>query len=483
MNVVEPIFAQCQNKPSDLALCAPGGTEFNLVSYARLRRSVNGICRRLIAAGVAPRSRCAVLIDDPLFHAVLLIALTRLGIVTISGEPQNIAWPIKLDVAIADKPCELPGSRMILANPAWMAEGDQDIEEKYLFRTAPDDVCRLFSIPGTDGGQYVIAMTNRMITTRLDRQKLFFGPRAPFCDRTAVDLPLSTPLGFHVLLATLWRGGALVMSRDVRKTLAAVAAYKLENLVVSPQGLRDLVETIEKPPGFHSALAAVFCVAPLESQFASARAWARLSPNVTIGYVAADETMVASMPAHLLSENSGAAGYVIPGVTVEIVDHQGHALPQESEGIVRIRSDYGITEYFENAAETRRAFRDGWFYSGDRGRFTRDNLLILPDSPAGVRTVADQTAIGKIEAILSEHTNVVQCGVTALANETGAHELCAVVVPRSYLDVEALRTYCKARLPADLVPSRFVTFSDLPKNNEGIIDRARLPALLKNKLN
>jgi acyl-coenzyme A synthetase/AMP-(fatty) acid ligase len=482
MNVVEPIFAQCQNKPSDLALCAPG-TEFNLVSYTRLRRSVNGICRRLIAAGIAPRSRFAVLIDDPVFHAVVLIALTRLGIVTISGEPQNLAWPIKLDAAIADKPGEFPGGPMILANPAWMTEGDQDIEEKYLFRAAPDDVCRLFSIPGRHGDQYVIALTNRMITTRLDRQKLFFGPRAPFCDRTGVDLPLSTPLGFQVLLATLWRGGALVMSRDVRKTIAALAVYNLENLVVSPQGLRNLVETIEKPAGFHSALEAVFCVGPTESQFASERAWTRLSPNVTIGYMAADATMVASMPAHLSSGISGAAGYVLPGVTVEIVDEQGHVVPPESEGIVRIRSDYGVTGYLENPVETQRAFRDGWFYSGDRGRFTRDNLLILAGSPAGVRTVADQTAIEEIEAILSEHTNVVQCAVTALANETGAHELCAFVVPRSYLDVEALRTYCKARLPADLAPSRFVTFSDLPKNNKGIIDRARLPALLKNKLN
>lgn len=40
MNIVDPIFVQAKNKPSELALCAPG-TDFNLVSYARLQRIVN----------------------------------------------------------------------------------------------------------------------------------------------------------------------------------------------------------------------------------------------------------------------------------------------------------------------------------------------------------------------------------------------------------------------------------------------------------
>ncbi len=35
------------------------------------------------------RSRVAVFIDDPIFHAIMLIALTRLGIVTISGKDKD----------------------------------------------------------------------------------------------------------------------------------------------------------------------------------------------------------------------------------------------------------------------------------------------------------------------------------------------------------------------------------------------------------
>jgi acyl-CoA synthetase (AMP-forming)/AMP-acid ligase II len=173
----------------------------------------------------------------------------------------------------------------------------------------------------------------------------------------------------------------------------------------------------------------------------------------------------------------------VPGVLVEIVDGQGCVLPPGNEGNVRIRSDYGVTEYLENALDTQRAFRDGWFYSGHRGRLTRDNLLILTASAGSVPVVGNEPDVGRIEEILSGHTNVLQCGVVAVVNEAGADELCAFVVPRSYLDVETLHSYCRARLPSDLVPSRFVAFAELPRNDRGGIDRAKLPALLKNKLN
>jgi acyl-CoA synthetase (AMP-forming)/AMP-acid ligase II len=294
---------------------------------------------------------------------------------------------------------------------------------------------------------------------------------------------LTTPLGFQVLLATLWRGGALVMTQEVKKTIAALTIYNVKNLVCSPTGLLNFTETIESIPRTHSALEAVFSSGPMQSQFTSERARARLCPNLTIGYVAADATMVASMPAHFASGISGAAGYVVPGVAVEIIDEQGCALPPGNDGNVRIRSDYGVTEYLENPLDTQRTFRDGWFYPGNRGRLTTDNMLILAVAAEDVPTVGNETDIGRIEDILSEHTNVLHCGVAAVVNEAGAEELCAFVVPRSYLDVEALRNHCKTRLPSDLVPSRFVAFAELPRSDKGRIDRAKLPALLKNRLN
>src|SRR5207247_2092934 len=122
-NIIEPIFAQCRNKQSELALCAPD-TEFNLVSYARLQSSVHNICRRIISAGIPPRSRMAVLIEDPILHAMIVIALTRIGVITFSAGRRDVQWPFKLDGAIADRNTEaLARYPVLMADAAW-AEGD-----------------------------------------------------------------------------------------------------------------------------------------------------------------------------------------------------------------------------------------------------------------------------------------------------------------------------------------------------------------------
>jgi acyl-CoA synthetase (AMP-forming)/AMP-acid ligase II len=185
------------------------------------------------------------------------------------------------------------------------------------------------------------------------------------------------------------------------------------------------------------------------------------------------------MPAQLGSPMSGAAGYVLPGVVAEIVDEQDCTVPAGQTGNLRIRSEYGVKEYLDDSSATQHAFRDGWFYTGDRGHLTNDNVLVLASAAADYAAVDAE----RIEEILSKHTNVTQCGVLAVASDSGAQELFALVVPRSYFDAEALRSYCEARLPADLVPARFIAVSNLPQKPHGRIDRAKLPHLLKSQLN
>jgi len=90
------------------------------------------------------------------------------------------------------------------------------------------------------------------------------------------------------------------------------------------------------------------------------------------------------MPAQLASSIPGAAGYVLPGVLAEIVDEQDRAVPGGQDGALRIRSDSGVKEYLDDSGATQRAFRNGWFYPGERGHLTNNNVLVLSDGTAGV---------------------------------------------------------------------------------------------------
>jgi acyl-CoA synthetase (AMP-forming)/AMP-acid ligase II len=67
----------------------------------------------------------------------------------------------------------------------------------------------------------------------------------------------------------------------------------------------------------------------------------------------------------------------MPETSVEIVDAAGKVLPIETEGMVRVRSPYNVDGYLGRVDRASSAFRDQWFYPGDLGRLTTDNLLVI----------------------------------------------------------------------------------------------------------
>lgn len=376
MNIVEPLFLHCHGKAEDVALAAPG-TALNLVNYGRLGRAIDNVCHRIIAAGFETGDRIALFVDDPILHAIILLALTRLGIITISARNKNFSWRFDIDAVIADKSFASAAPPLIVADPEWIAGNDRPLDEKYIYRAAPEDLCRIFLTSGTTGEEKAVAVTHQMVVTRINRQNMFFGPGAPFCTRTYLDLALTTSLGFQVLFATLWRGGVLFLGREPQATISALPIYKVQNMVASPRGLQQLMEAMDRRPEYQSGLQAVFSGGSLLPDSLAERLRERVCPNLTKGYESTEATMVASMPSHFAKGVAGAVGYILPDISVEIVNEEGEVLPAGKEGIVRIRSDYGVNEYFNDPEETARAFRDGWFYPGDMGYVTKDNMLVI----------------------------------------------------------------------------------------------------------
>src|SRR5712671_3098197 len=171
MNIVEPIFAQCRRKPSELALAAPG-TDFNMASYGRLESSINNVARRALSADLVAGDRVALFIDDPILHAILLIAFTRIGLVTVSGRNRNFSWRFEIDAVITDKPFQFPSGRIILADRDWINGSGQPLSPQQIHNPRPDEICRIFLTSGTTGNEKGIAVTHRMMMERISRQHM-----------------------------------------------------------------------------------------------------------------------------------------------------------------------------------------------------------------------------------------------------------------------------------------------------------------------
>ena len=77
----------------------------------------------------------------------------------------------------------------------------------------------------------------------------------------------------------------------------------------------------------------------------------------------------------------GSAGRPVLGVTLSIQDRGGNALGPGEEGEVCAKAGNFMREYWNRPKETEKAFRGGWYHTGDEGS-PRQGGLPLPGRPA-----------------------------------------------------------------------------------------------------
>jgi acyl-CoA synthetase (AMP-forming)/AMP-acid ligase II len=161
------------------------------------------------------------------------------------------------------------------------------------------------------------------------------------------------------------------------------------------------------------------------------------------------------------------------------VDEADRAVPAGAEGIIRVASDFGIDRYIDDPIESAQVFRNGWFYPGDLGSVTADNLLIISGRQNDVLNAGGgKLAAEKIEAALTSFDGVVQAAVFMTTNKLGVEEVWAAVVCREKLDPEALRKHCRSRMPVVFVPAHIVPLDTLPINVAGKLDRPRVKEMV-----
>ncbi|HVS53905.1 MAG TPA: AMP-binding protein [Opitutaceae bacterium] len=79
-----------------------------------------------------------------------------------------------------------------------------------------------------------------------------------------------------------------------------------------------------------------------------------------------------------IGKRLGAVGRMMPGMTARIVDPEsGRELAMTDTGIVLFRGANIFEGYLDAPEKTAAAFRDGWFVTGDLGRFDEDGFLYI----------------------------------------------------------------------------------------------------------
>ena len=476
MNIVDPILFQCRRQPPAAAICVPG-PGIGLISYRRLDWFINNIGRRLVALGLPAGSIVAIAIDDVILHAVFLLALTRLGMITVSLRQDQLALPLNVAALITSgRPGISSAKNVIVADLSWTEGEGQPLAPHHVPNTDENQICRIILTSGTTSEPKAVALSHRLVAARINRHWTVFGNRFAKYQRLYSDVPISSSLGFQSLIYTLWRGGTVFFpGNDFAGTLRAFEEYKVQCLVGSPGGFENLLRWFDSISAYQSNVELLLCAGDVLSGSLSERLRARISSNLVSVYGSTEASMTATALGHEIADIPRAVGFVTPGAVVQIVDASGTLLPEGQEGYVRIRSESAVDRYFGNPEGSAKVFRDGWFYPGDIGALNAEGLLVIAGREQNTLNLGgDKINPELVEQTLAQYNGILEAAAFSAPNEYGNNEIYALVVAEGKLDERELRTYCEARLQRSFVPLKFLLVDRLPHNDMGKIDRRRL---------
>jgi malonyl-CoA/methylmalonyl-CoA synthetase len=178
----------------------------------------------------------------------------------------------------------------------------------------------------------------------------------------------------------------------------------------------------------------------------------------------------------------GSVGTPLPNVELRLVDAGGVPVTPGTPGGIEVRGPAVFTEYWGKPEETRKAFRDGWFITGDTAVLENGVYRILGRTSIDIlKTGGHKVSALEIEEVLRGHSAVAECSVIGVPDDEWGERVAAAVVLRDghALDLQSLRTWAKQSLAVHKVPSRLLLLEALPRNAMGKVVKPSLAALFK----
>jgi len=113
-------------------------------------------------------------------------------------------------------------------------------------------------------------------------------------------------------------------------------------------------------------------------------------------------------------------------VEIRLVDEEGH---DAAEGEILSRGPDQFLGYMDPAMDAEAFTDDGWFRTGDIGRFDADGYLTITDRKKDIIIRGGENISAReVEEVLTRHPKVAEAAVTPVADERYGERVCAFVI-------------------------------------------------------
>lgn len=198
----------------------------------------------------------------------------------------------------------------------------------------------------------------------------------------------------------------------------------------------------------------------------------RYGITILEGYGLSETSPVASFSKEGDALRVGSIGKPIWGVDMQIKKEDGTFGAAEEVGEIVIRGHNIMKGYYNKPEATAEAIQDGWFHSGDIGKYDEDGFFYIVDRKKDLIIRGGMNIYPReIEEVLYGHPKVLEAAVIGIPDEVRGEEVKAYVAPYEgeTITPEEIIEYLKERIAKYKWPKEVEVLESLPKGPTGKI--------------
>jgi len=166
---------------------------------------------------------------------------------------------------------------------------------------------------------------------------------------------------------------------------------------------------------------------------------------------------------------AGSCGMPI-GNEMKVVDEEDRDVPDGELGEIVLRGENILCGYFKNPEATERAFRGGWFHTGDIGYRDADGFYYIVDRKSDMIIRGGENIYPReIDEVLYQHPAIAAAATIGVPDQLYGEEVAAFVVLKDGAEVTeaAVIEYCRQHLADYKCPKSVRIVKDIPKGPTG----------------
>jgi acyl-CoA synthetase (AMP-forming)/AMP-acid ligase II len=476
------------------------------LTYAELDRDASRIANALIAAGVRPQGRVALLAKNSVAFFELWFGAAKADAVLVPVNfrlaPPEIAYVVNdaraeillvgsdFYAAVEKVERELKTVRQIIAidggHPGWPSYADWSARHSDRdpdLPIAPHGCAIQMYTSGTTGHPKGAQLSHANLLSLLPVAIEGFGDWHEG-DVSLVCMPLFHIGGSGWALVGLYRGVENVVTRDPDPAaiLKIIAKHGVTKAFFVPAMILFLLQVPEcRATDFSSLELIVYGASPAPIELMRnalkvfgcgfAQVYGLTETTGAITYLGPEEHLPDAV------ERLKSCGKPMSGVEIRIVDPAGRDVPPGEVGEIVCRTPQVMLGYWNLPEASHQAIRDGWFHTGDAGYRDRDGYIYIYDRVKDMIVSGGENIYpAEVENALFGHPAVADVAVIGVPDEKWGEQVKAIVVRKPGVDVtdREIIDFARERIAHFKAPRTVDFVEALPRNPSGKILKREL---------